>query len=77
MTYPAGYGATGLILHEEPNANLLEVLLFESLERHCCSSPTGWNLVKIFRIQITETQLISAIMSARLKKWTLSRNLVS
>ena len=36
------YGATGLILHEEPNAILLEVLLFESLERHCCSSPYGF-----------------------------------
>jgi hypothetical protein len=59
------YGATGLILHEEPNAILLEVLLFESLERHCCSSPTAWNLVAIFPIQITETQLISARMGAR------------
>ena len=83
MTHPAGYGATGLILHEEANAILLKVLLFEPLERHCCSSPydlcalgsagkaeeaagsTAWNLVAIFRIQITETQLISARMSAR------------
>ena len=39
MTHPAGYGATGLILHEETNAILLEVFLFEPLERHCCSSP--------------------------------------
>jgi hypothetical protein len=39
MTYPAGYGASVLILHEEANAILLEVFLFESLERHCCSSP--------------------------------------
>ena len=39
MTHPAGYGATGLIPHEETNAILLEVLLFESLERRCCSSP--------------------------------------
>ena len=59
------YGATGLILHEEPNAILLEVLLFETLERHCCSSPTAWNLVAIFPIQITQTQLISARMGAR------------
>jgi len=42
MTHPAGYGATGRILHEETNAILLEVFLFESLERHCCSSPYGF-----------------------------------
>jgi hypothetical protein len=39
MTHPAGYGATRVILHEETNAILLEVFLFESLERHCCSTP--------------------------------------
>jgi len=42
MTYPAGYGASGLILHEETNAILLEVFFFEALERHWCFSPYGF-----------------------------------
>jgi hypothetical protein len=45
MTHPAGDCATGLVLHEETNAILLEVLLFESLERHCCSSPEVPNIL--------------------------------
>jgi hypothetical protein len=36
MAHPASDCATGLVLHEETNAILLQVLFLESLERHCC-----------------------------------------